>query len=84
MKKLFFISIFTFSVLKADCGSILNMYNIDPTIRSIRGWKRTVHNGKLSFYIKNIKKYDKYEVGQCLIKNGFNIDKLTRGIGVKK
>ncbi len=66
------------------CDKMMKKYDIDPSIRSIRGWKRTINNDQLSLYIKDISIYDKKIVGQCLISKGFNIDKLTRGIGVKK
>ena len=74
-------------IIFANCDTILEKYNIDPTIRSVFGWKRAIHNKHLSLYIKNINninKYDKKIIKQCLILKGFNIDKLTREIGAKK
>lgn len=66
------------------CDIMMKKYGIDPSIKSIRGWRRTIYNNKLELYIKNLSVYDKSLVEQCLIQEGFDIDKLKRGIGVKK
>jgi len=62
------------------CDKMMRKYDIDPSIRSIRGWKRTINNDQLSLYIKDISIYDKKIVGRCLIRKGSSIDKLTKGI----
>jgi len=90
MKKILFfilILLMNHSLYANDCEAILNKHKIDPTIRSINGWKRTIKNQELYQYIKNIDQInvvDKIQIKQCLIQQGFNIATLTRGIGVQK
>jgi len=78
-------------ISSSKCQSMFKKYNIDPKIRSVKGWKRVYKSGHLLDFL-NIKKTflkskdSKKKLLQCLIANGFNIqiDTFTNKQNINK
>jgi len=67
-----------------ECKKLFIKYNISPEIKSQRGWKRVVKKKELYKYIIiDIQINDLKNLSNCLIDNGFNIEKYNRSIGKK-
>ena len=67
-----------------ECKKLFIKYNISPEIKSQRGWRRVVKKKELYKYIIiDIQINDLKNLSNCLIDNGFNIEKYNRSIGKK-
>ena len=87
MKYIIILILFSALVFGEQCEYLFNRYNIDPKIKSVKGWKRVIKHGKLHFYIRH-EEYindvdDEEKISKCLVGNGFEMETYNRLIGKK-
>lgn len=64
------------------CKVVMARYEIDPDIKSTKGWRRVANNDNLQDYTDvYILEKDKDILGKCLAKEGFDIESYKRTIG---
>jgi len=68
------------------CTVLFKEYDIDPEVRSPKGWYRIYKEGALTNYlhIHYLSTKNEKKLSDCLINNGFKIEKYQRSIGDKK
>lgn len=67
-----------------ECKKIFEKYQIEPEIKSSRGWKRVIRQNNLNDYITmEIDEVDDIFLKKCLIQYGFKIEHYKRSIGGK-
>ena len=64
-----------------NCDKVYKKYNIDPDIKSVRGWRRVSKNNKIMYYA-DINQLDKDNVCNCLSKISIQ-DKYKQDRSVK-
>jgi hypothetical protein len=69
-----------------QCVTLFKEYDIDPEVRSPKGWQRIYNSGGLLEYlhIYYLNKSTTKQLYRCLITNGFKIELYQRSIGDKK
>lgn len=80
--KVIFVLFLTISVGSSKtlpCRDLLRLNNIDPKVKSYRGWRRVCNNDKLFLYTKHkLTKEDKNALCSCFVDSSKNRDLYLR------